>query len=328
MHNYSNKIFNIKNENEFNRLAIDAFNYQYNNVKVYAEFCKYLNIDTKEIKHYSDIPFLPIDFFKTRTIIDKNKTAETTFQSSGTTLMQRSKHHVADTNIYTESFINAFKLFYGNISDYCILALLPNYLEQGESSLVYMANELIQQSKHPQSGFYLNNYKELHDTIKELNLKNTKILLLGVSYALLDFAEQYPIKLNNTIVMETGGMKGRRKELTREELHKTFYQAFNIKHVHSEYGMTELLSQAYSFSEGIFQTPPWMKVIIRDTYDPFTIQKNSQTGGINIIDLANIHSCCFIETKDLGKALNNNTFTVLGRFDNSDIRGCNLLAVE
>lgn len=325
MQNWENKIFNIKTEKDFNNLSIQAFNYQFENVPVYTRFCKELNIKPTEITHYSQIPFLPIDFFKTHKIIAHNKTPQTTFMSSGTTNSNKSKHLITSTKLYEESFKKGFNYFYGDIENYCILALLPNYLEQGNSSLVYMAKWLIEQSKHPNSGFYLNNYNELFSKLKELNKTNQKVILLGVSYALLDFVEMYSIKLKNTIVIETGGMKGRRKEMIREELHNKISKPLGLKNINSEYGMTELLSQAYSLGDGVFKTPAWMKIIVRDTYDPFSKQEKKQTGGINIIDLANIYSCCFIETKDLGKKLDNNTFTILGRFDNSDIRGCNLM---
>lgn len=220
----------------------------------------------------------------------------------------------------------AFKQFYGDINDYCILALLPSYIEKGGSSLVYMTNKLISKSKHPDSGFYLNNYHELVQKLNSLKQTKSKVILLGVSYALLDIAEQFNVDLHDVIIMETGGMKGRRKEIIREELHKTLQKAFQVNEIHSEYGMTELLSQGYSKGKGIFETPNWMKIMIRDTYDPFHFINNNQSGGINVIDLANIYSCCFIETKDLGKVIDNNSFTILGRFDNSDIRGCNLMA--
>lgn len=325
MNNWFSKLEKINTDLDFNTLAIEAFNYQYENIPTYKEYCDNLKINTSQIKQYKQIPFIPIEFFKSREILDKNKEAEIIFTSSGTTGAISSQHFVADCNLYTLSFTKAFEYFYGDIKNYCILALLPSYIERGGSSLVYMANTLIKNSKQSESGFYLNNYNELYKKLQELISKKKKVLLLGVTYALLDMVEQFPIALKNTIIMETGGMKGRRKELIREELHKILCDGFKVKSIHSEYGMTELLSQAYSKGDGVFSTPRWMKILIRDTYDPFSYIKYGKSGGINIIDLANIHSCCFIETKDLGKITTNNSFSILGRFDNSDIRGCNLM---
>jgi len=325
MLNWGDKITAIKSESDFNTLAIKAFNWQYQNIPVYKQFCNHLKTDVKAVKHYQQIPFLPIEFFKSHNVLSKDKNSQITFSSSGTTGMQTSYHYVADVAIYEQSFLSGFHLFYGNISNYCILALLPSYLERGGSSLVYMANKLIELSNHIDSGFYLNDYSKIYEKLKDLNKKNQPVILLGVSYALLDLAETYPLQLQNTIVMETGGMKGRRKELIREELHHILCRSFHVNSIHSEYGMTELLSQAYSKGNGVFQTPPWMKIMIRDTYDPFSYNNFNRSGGINVIDLANINSCCFIETKDLGKSISENTFSILGRFDNSDIRGCNLM---
>ncbi|MGZ4034414.1 MAG: acyl transferase, partial [Bacteroidia bacterium] len=247
------------------------------------------------------------------------------FTSSGTTGMIQSKHYVTDPDIYEKSYLEAFRLFYGDIEKQCVLALLPSYLERNGSSLIYMADDLIRKSKHPDSGFYLDNYDELIFKLKELESKDQKIILLGVTYALLDLIEKEKFHLKNTIVMETGGMKGKRKEMVREELHGILCEGFGLKVIHSEYGMTELLSQAYSKGNGIFNCPPWMRIIIRDTNDPFSFLPHTKSGGINIIDLANINSCSFIATQDLGKTFPDNSFEVLGRFDNSDIRGCNLL---
>jgi hypothetical protein len=234
---------------------------------------------------------------------------------------------VPDLKIYEQSFLNGFTSFYGPVDEYCILALLPSYLEREGSSLVYMVNELVSRSKHPDSGFYLYNLEELHQKLTILEKNQIKTMLIGVSFALLDLAEQAPIPLKNTIIMETGGMKGRRKELIREELHDMLKSAFQVAEIHSEYGMTELLSQAYSQGDGVFRTPPWMKIITRDTEDPLSLQSHGKTGGINIIDLANVYSCSFIATQDLGKTHSNGSFEVLGRFDHSDIRGCNLMAL-
>lgn len=325
MNNWANKILSVKNVDAFNELCIEAFKWQYANIPVFRKFCEHLNINPNAIKHYSKIPFLPIEFFKTHTIKPEYANAGITFTSSGTTGMVTSKHQVVDVGIYEASFLAAFSQFYGRIEEYCVLALLPSYLERSGSSLVYMAEKLIQNSNHPQSGFYLNNLEELAFQLEKLNQSGKKILLIGVTYALLDLAEQFPMDLKNTIIMETGGMKGRRKELVREELHQILKNAFSVKTIHSEYGMTELLSQGYSFGDGIFKTPPWMKILIRNTYDPFEFLASEKSGGINVIDLANINSCCFIETKDLGKTFTDGSFTILGRFDNSDIRGCNLM---
>lgn len=323
-----NDIFSIKNESDFESVALLVFKYQAKFNPVYKKYLNILKKDVSKIKSTIDIPFLPIDFFKTHRIITETNNPEKTFLSSGTTGMVRSNHFITDLSVYEKSFIKSFELFYGPITDFCILALLPTYLENESSSLVYMADHLIHLSKHPQSGFYLNNIDELAQKLQLLEKENTKVLLIGVSYALIDLAEKFPLKLKNTIVMETGGMKGKRKELTRLELHNLLSQKLGVKSIHSEYGMTELLSQAYSKGDGKFFCPPWMKVFIRDTYDPFSFLEYGKSGGINIIDLANINSCSFIETKDLGKINLNGSFEVLGRFDYSDIRGCNLLIAE
>ncbi|MFA6401421.1 MAG: acyltransferase [Salinivirgaceae bacterium] len=322
---WMSNIFSIESHAKFEVLALDAFQFQYQHIAVYRDYCKTLKINPTEVKTITQIPFLPVEFFKTHRVIADNLSVETIFTSSGTTGMETSKHLVHNISVYENSFLKGFNHFYGSPSDYCILALLPSYLEREGSSLVYMANRLIQESGHPNSGFYLNNLSELATTLKQLSGTNQKTILLGVTYALLDLAEQFPMHIPKTLIMETGGMKGRRKELIREELHYQLCQSFGVTHIHSEYGMTELLSQGYSKGEGIFQTPPWMKIYIRDTYDPFSYLIAERSGGINVIDLANIYSCCFIETKDLGKTHTDGTFSVLGRFDNSDIRGCNLM---
>jgi phenylacetate-coenzyme A ligase PaaK-like adenylate-forming protein len=320
------RIKNIKSDIQFNQLALEAFRFQLVNIPVYAEYCKNLDIDRGKIDHFTKVPFLPISFFKSHSVIIKDKQPELTFTSSGSTGMQTSSHQVADVTIYEASFRAGFRFFYGRPNDYHILALLPSYLERQGSSLVYMAEHLIRESQSPHSGFYLNNYKELAEKLKYLLHQNDrKILLLGVTYALLNLSEQFPMDLANTVIMETGGMKGQRRELVREELHHILTSAFKAESVHSEYGMTELLSQGYSKGNGKFQTPPWLKILIRDAYDPFALLGYDRSGGINVIDLANINSCCFIETADLGKNFDDGSFTILGRFDNSDIRGCNLL---
>jgi len=280
-----------------------------------------------EVNHLKDIPFLPIEFFKSKKVISGQNGSFSIFTSSGTTGQNTSKHFVSDIHLYQKSYLKGFQYFYGDISDYCILALLPSYLERKGSSLIYMVSDLIKKSKHPESGFYLNEIDLLLDKVKKLDVQGEKILLIGVSFALLDLVENHVMHLNNTILMETGGMKGRRKEMIREELHDTLKKGFGVDHIHSEYGMTELLSQAYSKGNGLFESPPWMKVLIRDTEDPLTFLSHGKTGGINVIDLANLNSCSFIATQDLGKKYDNGSFEILGRFDHSDIRGCNLMVM-
>jgi hypothetical protein len=318
-------IFNISNRVDFEKVSIEIFKFQATHNLVYSSFLSYLNVGINSVKNIYQIPFLPIQFFKSHKIISSPKEIEQTFLSSGTTGMQQSKHYVTDVKLYEQSFKKGFYSFYGNIEDYTVLALLPSYLERKGSSLIYMVDHLIKDSKKTESGFYLHNLKELADKLKWLDKVNRKVLLIGVTYALLDLIELDKFDLKNTIVMETGGMKGRRKEMIREELHQILCNGFGVSEIHSEYGMTELLSQAYSKGNGIFECPPWMKILIRDTEDPFTFLPNEKSGGINVIDLANINSCSFIATQDLGKTYQNNTFEVLGRFDNSDIRGCNLM---
>ncbi|WP_242131282.1 LuxE/PaaK family acyltransferase [Aestuariivivens marinum] len=323
----ANDIFNIQSENDFKTMAFKVFNYQFENNSVYRSFCDLLYIHPSDITSIKDIPFLPIQFFKSHRVLSSSKPIEKIFSSSGTTGSVTSKHYVTDLSIYENSFQKGFEQFYGNIKDYVILALLPSYLEREGSSLIYMAEVLIKQSKHKESGFYLNNLTELKDLLIKLESEGKKTLLMGVSFALLDLVEQYQFQLKNTIVMETGGMKGRRKELIRAELHNTLKEGFGVSTIHSEYGMTELLSQAYSKGHGIFNCAPWMQVLTRDTEDALAIQDYGKSGGINIIDLANINSCAFIATQDLGRTHPNGTFEVMGRFDHSDIRGCNLMVL-
>ena len=318
-----NKIMSINSESDFEQLSLKLFHFQMKNNPIYAQYAT-LILKGKIPANIYEIPFLPIYFFKQKQIICQGKAVEEVFLSSGTTGRQ-SKHLISDLSLYTESYMKTFRKFYGDIKDYCILALLPNYQERRGSSLIYMVDDLITKSKHPKSGFYLHNLMELSETIKEMEGKEQKVILFGVTYALLDFAGQYPQHLKHTIIMETGGMKGTRKELPKDEIHKLLQEAFLTKNIHSEYGMTELLSQAYSKGENIFQSPSWMKILIRDINDPLSIIQNNKTGGINIIDLANIYSCPFIATQDLGRTFENNFFSVLGRFNNSDARGCNLL---
>ena len=322
-----NNIFSIKNEIEFNKKALEVFNHQFKNNKVYRSFCDLLYIHPSDITKIEDIPFLPIQFFKQRKIVSSLDEVDEIFTSSGTTGSITSKHYVTDINLYKQSYLNGFHHFYGDIEDYTVLALLPNYLERKGSSLVYMVDDLIRKSKQEESGFYLNNLEDLAKKLTQLNHQHKKVLLIGVSFGLLDLIEKHQFRLTNTIIMETGGMKGRRKELIRNELHKLLSIGFGVEKIHSEYGMTELLSQAYSIGNGIFETPPWMKILTRDTEDALTIQPTGNTGGINVIDLANYNSCSFIATQDLGKTHHNNTFEIIGRFDNSDIRGCNLMVL-
>ena len=324
---FKDHIFNIKSNAEFDALAIDVFKFQFKNNKVYRSFCDLLNRHPSDVKQVSDIPFLPIQFFKSHEVLSSSQPIEKTFTSSGTTGSVTSKHLISDLKLYEDSYLKAFKHFYGNIEDYVILALLPSYLERDGSSLIYMVNDLIHKSNQPKSGFYLNNREELAETLKTLEANQQKTLLIGVSFALLDLVEDHQLNLKHTTIMETGGMKGRRKEIIRQELHQILQTGFGVNRIHSEYGMTELLSQAYSKGNGVFECPPWMKILTRDTEDALTIQQPNKTGGINVIDLANINSCAFIATQDLGKVDANGQFEIIGRFDNSDIRGCNLMAL-
>ncbi len=317
------EIFDIKNDAEFEMLALSIFDYQMESNSIYAPYAA-LILKGKAPNNIFEIPFLPISFFKTEQIICQGRAVEEVFLSSGTSGDQ-SKHLVSDISLYRESYLKAFELFYGDITQYCILSLLPNYREREGSSLIYMVDDLISKSKHEQSGFYLNDYESLSMRLQKLEKEGQKTILFGVSYALLDLAEQFPQKLEHTLIIETGGTKGKRKEMLKEELHQNLKAAFSLDVIHSEYGMSELLSQSYSNGEGIFKSPPWKKVLIRDTNDPLSIIGDNKTGGINVIDLANIYSCPFIATQDLGKTFEDGTFIVLGRFDNSDLRGCNLL---
>ncbi|HEY2581576.1 MAG TPA: acyl transferase [Mucilaginibacter sp.] len=319
------QIFSINNEPQFIDTALQVFRYQAENCFVYNKFIKGLQIDPADIHSLAEIPFLPIEFFKSHKVLSSNAPIETVFTSSGTTGVITSSHYVTDVSWYVESFRNAFKLFYGDIKNYAILALLPSYLEREGSSLIYMAKDMVEQSEKVDSGFFLYNHEELYQRLKKQQQANEPTILIGVTFALLDFIERYNLNFPQLIVMETGGMKGRRKEMIREELHNNLCDGFGVKTIYSEYGMTELLSQAYSKGNGIFNCPPWMKIITRDTNDPLSILNTDKAGGINIIDLANINSCSFIATQDLGKVYADNSFEVLGRFDNSDIRGCNLL---
>ena len=323
----TNAIFNIKTETEFEELALQIFKFQFENNRVYRSFCDLLYKHPSDVKSLKDIPFLPIQFFKSHSVLSSTESVQTTFTSSGTTGSNTSKHLITNLEIYEQSFKKGFKHFYGNIQDYVVLALLPSYLDREGSSLIYMVDALIKQSNHPESGFYLNNISELKNTSTKLDSEGKKVLLIGVSFALLDLVEAHQFQLKNTIIMETGGMKGRRKELIREELHTILKQGFGVETIHSEYGMTELLSQAYSQGNGIFKCPNWMRIVTRDTEDAMTIQPSGKAGGINVIDLANINSCSFIATQDLGRVYENSSFEIIGRFDASDIRGCNLMVL-
>lgn len=324
---YKTDIFTFASKKEFEKIALKVFRFQFDNNLVYQEFCTLLKKNKENVKSLTEIPFLPIQFFKSHEVLSSTETIQATFTSSGTTGMQTSKHLVTDITLYEESYRNAFSEFYGNIEDYCVLALLPSYLEREGSSLIHMVDDLIQSSNHEDSGFYLNNYDELIAKLIELDNSGQNVLLIGVTYALLDLIELHQFQLKNTIIMETGGMKGKRKEMIREELHDVLCQGFGVPVIHSEYGMTELLSQAYSLGNGIFECPNWMQILIRETEDALSYVNEGKTGGINVIDLANINSCSFIATQDLGKKYPNHSFEVLGRFDNSDIRGCNLMVI-
>lgn len=320
-------IFTISNQKQFDKIALKVFRFQYENNLVYREFCDFLKTDVQKVKSTQQIPFLPIQFFKSHSVVSSTNPVQTTFTSSGTTGMITSKHLVTDISIYEESYRKGFSQFYGNIEDYVILALLPSYLEREGSSLIHMVDDLIQLSNQAESGFYLHNYDALIAKLIQLDQAGQNVILIGVTYALLDLIEKHSFQLENTIIMETGGMKGKRKEMIREELHQQLCEGFGVNAIHSEYGMTELLSQAYSLGEGIFECPSWMQILVRDTEDALSYVREGKTGGINVIDLANINSCSFIATQDLGKKYANGNFEVLGRFDHSDIRGCNLMVV-
>lgn len=321
------RIFNISSEKDFTNVALQVFKHQFNNNKTYRSFCDLLSIHPADISKIEEIPFLPIQFFKTRKVLSSKTEIQEIFSSSGTTGSVTSQHFITDIQLYKESYLKGFAHFYGDIKNYVVLALLPNYLERNGSSLVFMVNDLIEKSNNADSGFYLHNLEDLAQKLRFLDANGQKVLLIGVSFALLDLIEKNQFSLKNTIVMETGGMKGRRKELVRAELHNVLKNGFGVAEIHSEYGMTELLSQAYSRGNGIFETPNWMKILVRDTEDALTILSNEKTGGINVIDLANYNSCSFIATQDLGKTHQKGTFEIIGRFDNADIRGCNLMVL-
>ena len=322
-----NAVFNIQNQSDFKTCALQVFRHQFKNNAIYRSFCDLLYIHSSDVKEVEEIPFLPIQFFKSHAVLSSTQAVKETFTSSGTTGSSVSKHMVTDLSWYTKSYTKGFEHFYGPIEEYTVLGLLPNYLEREGSSLIYMVDDFIKKSNKPSSGFYLNNLTELSKTLIALDKKGEKVLLIGVTFALLDLIERQQFKLQNTIIMETGGMKGRRKEMIRNELHEILCAGFGVSKIHSEYGMTELLSQGYSSGDGVFDCPPWMKILARDTEDALTMVGTNKTGGLNVIDLANYNSCSFIATQDLGKVDNNGRFEVLGRFDHSDIRGCNLMVM-
>jgi len=320
----SYKIFSVPG-NDFDSVAIEIFRYQYNNCLIYGEYCKLLGIKEEDITRIEEIPFLPIQFFKKFDVVARSKTAQVTFTSSGTTGTTPSRHLVADVSLYEKSFLSCFELFYGSPRGYSFLALLPSYLERSGSSLVYMVDKLMSLSGNQRNGYYLYNYDELRQRLLENEDEGQKTILFGVSFALLDFCQENDLELKNTTVIETGGMKGRGKEITRQELHEIYKTKLGVSAIHSEYGMTELLSQAYSRGNGQYTCPPWMKILIRDSHDPFSYLPTSSSGCINVIDLANIFSCSFVETEDIGKKLDNGSFEVSGRYDKSEVRGCNLM---
>lgn len=325
LEHWDTSIFSLDSQS-FRDAALEIFRFQAENNPVYKSFVETLHVSPWNVRELTEIPFLPIGFFKSQKVIITSFEPAAVFESSGTTNSTNSRHYIKDISLYERSFESCFRHFYGEVKDWCIIGLLPSYLERNNSSLVYMVNRLIGESHHPQSGFYLHQFDELAQVLQSLEEKHQKTLLIGVTFALLDFAEQYPTPLQHTIVMETGGMKGRREEIIREEVHRKIKSAFGVQEVHSEYGMTELLSQAYSKGRGLFTCPPWMKILVRDDEDPFLI-KHCGPGIINVVDLANIYSCSFIATDDAGKLYDDGTFEVNGRVDGSDLRGCSLMAV-
>lgn len=325
MKNDAFRFLTIANSNDFEKEALATFHRQHKANPVYRSYCDLINISPSEIKSSTKIPSLPIQFFKSHAVKCFSEAPSIVFSSSGTTTSINAQHPILDKAIYNHSFQKGFENQYGDPKDWAILALLPSYLERKGSSLIYMMDALIQQSKHAASGFYLDEFDQLKKQLEQLESQQQPTILLGVSFALLDFAEQYPLQLKHTVVMETGGMKGRRKEMIREDLHATLTKAFGVEVIHSEYGMTELLSQAYSKGHGRFYTPSWMKITAGEINDPFALVNGSKIGRLNIIDLANQESCAFIATDDLGRVFPDGSFEVMGRLDQSDIRGCNLL---
>lgn len=321
---YFNKLCVIQHEKEFEKLALEVFTHQSKHNKIYSEFIHRLNIDPNKINSINDLPFLPIEFFKSHVVMTGDEKYQKEFISSGTTSDQKSRHFVSDIKLYENVFYDIFNRFYGKPDDYTILALLPSYMEREGSSIIYMMEKIIKRAAGD-SGFYLNDFENLHSILEKKHKDKKKTILFGVTFALLDFVAYKKNYFPELIVMETGGMKGRRREMIRNEVHEILCGGFGVKSIHSEYGMTELLSQAYSKENGIFKTPPWMKILIRDPYDPVNLAEKNSTGGINIIDLANINSCAFLATQDVGRLHDDGAFEVLGRFDFSDVRGCNLM---
>jgi len=321
------KIFNVQ-KHGFEQIALELFKLQSTENILYRSFIEAINIDPGKVNNVASIPFFPVSFFKNHDVVTGTFEPDVIFESSGTTQTGNSRHIVKSANLYRRSFTYAFQLFYGSPGNWCIAGLLPTYLERKNSSLVMMVNDLIGLSKHTSSGFYLYEHEKLTELIMYNEAASQKTLLIGVTFALLDLAEHFRFPLKHTTVMETGGMKGRRKEITRTEMHETLCEAWKLDFIHSEYGMTELLSQAYSSGNGLFRCPPWMKIILRDEDDPLTIKPLSaatQSGLINVIDLANIYSCSFIATDDIGKLYPEGSFEVIGRMDSSDVRGCSLM---
>lgn len=324
----NHKIWELRGS-DFREAALETFHFQFEHNPLYQSYCRLLGVNPATISQLEQLPFLPIGFFKSQTVRTGQFEPRMRFESSGTTGMTNSRHELPDTVVYEKSFRKGFQQFYGDIKSYCILGLLPSYLERGNSSLVYMVNDWIRDSEHPLSGFYLNEWEKLHQTLCRLEEEQQPTILIGVSFALLDFAGRYPMPLRSVKLIETGGMKGRRREMQRAELHDLLKKAFSLNEIGSEYGMTELLSQAYALREGRFSTVPWMKVLLREEDDPLQVLPEGKPGrgAINIIDLANRHSCAFIATDDAGRTHADGSFEVLGRLDNSDIRGCSLLVV-
>jgi phenylacetate-coenzyme A ligase PaaK-like adenylate-forming protein len=319
-------MFSIQNDDDFLTLALATFQYQYDHCLIYRRYADMLHCEADKVKQLEQIPFLPVEFFKTQQIISNEYKAEIRFTSSGTTGNQTSTHYVADKTLYEESLLRCFEYFVGKPEEFVILALLPSYLERNNSSLVYMINTLITLSKNQDSGFYLYNMEDFVEKLQKLSNSGQKTIVFGVSFALLDVVAKYQFELKNVFVFETGGMKGRKAEISREELHCRLALGFGVDVIYSEYGMTELLSQAYSMNGKSFQCPPWMKILLRDMQDPLSLLTSvNQRGGINVIDLANLYSCSFIATQDIGKYLSDGSFEVLGRFDYADLRGCNML---
>ena len=322
----SERIFSMNEHNDvlFEQIALELFRLHAKKNETYRDFIGHLNIEPNKISKLGDIPFLPISMFKRHQVGIFNAPPEAIFLSSGTTGMERSQHHVASLKLYEQSLHQCFHQFFGKEENYCILALLPSYLERSNSSLVYMTQKLMKKSGHADNGFYLDRLTTLSKVLKKNSKNEVKTLLIGVTFALLDLAEKHPQELKNCTILETGGMKGRRREMPREEIHEILKSAFGLENIASEYGMTELLSQAYSLGDGIFRTPPWMRVYVREATDPLTVHERGK-GALNVIDLANMHSCPFIATQDLAHIHQDHSFDVLGRMDDAEVRGCNLM---